>query len=135
MNDARREVELYIRATPVEVWDAITNPEKTRQYWYGGLNHSDWTPGAAWTSDEEDGTHLLDGEIVEVEAPHRLVHTFHVSEGDGSDEAPYFPERLETRVRDVKHRSAREIFESIKDDVVAFDRLPDDISLVVIKRV
>jgi len=53
----------------------------------------------------------------------------------GSDEAPYFPERLETRVRDVKHRSAREIFESIKDDIVAFDRLPDDISLVVIKRV
>jgi serine phosphatase RsbU (regulator of sigma subunit) len=52
----------------------------------------------------------------------------------GPEDAPYFPHRLETRVRDVKHRSARHIFEHITQDVVAFDRLPDDISLVVIKR-
>lgn len=86
MDTARREVELYIRTTPAELWQAITDPDKTRHYWYGALNRSEWTPGARWTSEGEDGTLFLDGEIVEIEAPRRLVHTFHVSEGDGSAE-------------------------------------------------
>jgi uncharacterized protein YndB with AHSA1/START domain len=87
-NDARRELMLYIRTTPTDLWQAITDPEKTRLYWYGTLNHSDWMPGSAWTSDDEDGTRYLDGEIIEIDQPHRLVQTFHISEGDGSDEPP-----------------------------------------------
>lgn len=73
-----RRVELYIRATPVEIWSAITDPEQTRRYWYGALNRSDWTPGARWTSESETGEIYLEGEILEVEAPHRLVHMFRV---------------------------------------------------------
>ena len=88
MDTTKREVELYILSTPAELWHAITDPERTRQFWYGALNHSDWTPGAAWTSDAEDGSSYLDGEIVEVQESRRLVHTFHVSEGDASVETP-----------------------------------------------
>ena len=64
MNDGRREVEIYIRTTPDALWDAITNPEKTRLYWYHALNHSTWTPGARWTSESADGELWLDGEIL-----------------------------------------------------------------------
>ena len=35
----------YIRTTPQRVWDAITTPEFSRQYW-GKANVSDWKPGS-----------------------------------------------------------------------------------------
>ena len=54
--------ETYIRTTPERLWQAITDPEQTRLYWYGALNHSDWTPGARWSSDSPDGEVYLDGE-------------------------------------------------------------------------
>jgi serine phosphatase RsbU (regulator of sigma subunit) len=62
-----------------------------------------------------------------------LLHTDGLAEHiRGSDE--YFPSRLESVVREAKHGSAREVFEAVKADVVAFNPPNDDISLVVIKR-
>ena len=88
MNDGRREIEIYIRTTPPELWQAITHPEKTRLYWFHALNKSAWTPGAPWTSESADGELYLDGEIVSAEPPNRLEQTFHVAAGPGSDEPP-----------------------------------------------
>ena len=62
-----------------------------------------------------------------------LLHTDGLTEHvRGSEE--YFPARLETAVRDTKRGSARDIFEAIKTDLLAFSPQRDDISLVVIKR-
>lgn len=47
---------------------------------------------------------------------------------------PYFPVQLEQRVREVKHLSAREIYESIKAHLLSFAERIDDISFVIIKR-
>jgi uncharacterized protein YndB with AHSA1/START domain/DNA-binding transcriptional ArsR family regulator len=80
--------EIYIRTTPKELWQAITDPQKTRLYWFGALSHSEWTPGARWTSDAEDGKPYLDGEILEIEPPRRLVHTFHVNSDDAAGDPP-----------------------------------------------
>ena len=38
----------YIRTTPRKLWDAITQPEFTRQYWGGAKNVSDWKKGSKW---------------------------------------------------------------------------------------
>jgi serine phosphatase RsbU (regulator of sigma subunit) len=46
----------------------------------------------------------------------------------------YFPRRLEERVREVKHGSAREIFDAIKANLMSFGERADDISFVIIKR-
>lgn len=46
----------------------------------------------------------------------------------------YFPRHLEAKVREVKHKSAREIFEAIKAHLLGFAERVDDISLVIIKR-
>ena len=61
-----------------------------------------------------------------------LMHTDGLTEHARSGEA-YFPGRLEERLREVKHRTAREIFEAIRDDIRAFSPPTDDISIVVIK--
>jgi serine phosphatase RsbU (regulator of sigma subunit) len=62
-----------------------------------------------------------------------LLHTDGLSDHRNGD-APYFPDRLEQTLRGVKHLGAREIFEAIKTDLVAFTDPTDDVSFVVIKR-
>src|SRR5262245_16008396 len=46
----------------------------------------------------------------------------------------YFPGHLEQKVREVKHLSARDMFEAIKTHLLSFAERIDDISFVIIKR-
>jgi len=61
-----------------------------------------------------------------------LLHTDGLSDHRRQDQ-PYFPDRLEQVLREVKHLNAREIYEAIKKDLLAFADPIDDISVVVIK--
>lgn len=84
----RHEVVIFIRATPAEIWRALTDPVLTRDYYYGTAIVSDWTPGARWTSEADDELYL-EGEVLEIEEPHRLVQTFHVAiEKPAADDPP-----------------------------------------------
>lgn len=49
-------------------------------------------------------------------------------------EAHYFPERLESKLREVKEGSAELIFSAIYSDLLQFNTPRDDISYVVVKR-
>jgi uncharacterized protein YndB with AHSA1/START domain len=64
----------YIKTTPQKVWDAITTPEFTRQYW-GKANVSDWKPGSKWEMVNIDGSDTVNvtGEVLESHPPSRLV--------------------------------------------------------------
>jgi serine phosphatase RsbU (regulator of sigma subunit) len=62
-----------------------------------------------------------------------LLHTDGLAE-HRHGEQDYFPSQMEHTVRRVKDRSARAIYEAVREDLVAFDEPADDISLVVIKR-
>jgi serine phosphatase RsbU (regulator of sigma subunit) len=46
----------------------------------------------------------------------------------------FFPKHLEQVLRELKHDSAKTIFEAIKMDALDFATPSDDISIVVIKR-
>jgi serine phosphatase RsbU (regulator of sigma subunit) len=62
-----------------------------------------------------------------------LLYTDGLLEHSNGQET-YFPLFLEAKVREVKHLSAREIFESIKTHLLGFAERTDDISFVIIKR-
>lgn len=68
----------YIRTTPEKLWNAITNPEFTRQYWGGNENVSDWKPGSKWAhvAGNEERTTRVIGKVVESTPPKRLVLTW-----------------------------------------------------------
>lgn len=69
--------ETYIRTTPKALWNAITSPEMTRQYYYGGTVHCDkLSAGERFYYDGPDGKLILDGEIIEVVPEKKLVTTF-----------------------------------------------------------
>jgi len=63
----------YIRSTIDKVWEALTTPEFTRQYWFGIESRSAWTRGAKWELVASDGTVFDAGEILEVDKPRRIV--------------------------------------------------------------
>jgi uncharacterized protein YndB with AHSA1/START domain len=68
--------EIYIKTTPERLWEAITNPELRAVYNFGASITSDWTPGSRYEMSAGNGTIALgEGEILEVDAPRRLVQS------------------------------------------------------------
>jgi uncharacterized protein YndB with AHSA1/START domain len=66
----------YIRTTAEKLWDALTLPEFTRDYWAGTTQQSDWKKGSTWKALTPDGRVWDTGEILEINRPHRLVLTW-----------------------------------------------------------
>lgn len=65
--------ELYIAASPAEVWKGITDGELTRQYVYGTRLQSSLKPGAPYAYVGDDDMKVVDGKILDVEPQRRLV--------------------------------------------------------------
>ena len=77
----------FIRATPEAIWRALTVSDFTTRYWYGSTVHSDWSAGAPWELRTAGGQVGITGEVLEADAPHRLVVTYKQAWG-GGDEPP-----------------------------------------------
>lgn len=79
-------LETYIRTTPKALWDAIINPEMTRQYYYGGRVQPDLRVGGRFYYLDPNGEVNLDGEVVEIIPEKRLVTTFKANwAGEGAE--------------------------------------------------
>lgn len=71
---------VYINAPAQKVWDAITQSEYTTRWGYGGAVEADLRPGGVFrnlTTEEMKqmgmGEVAVDGQVVELDPPHRLV--------------------------------------------------------------
>ena len=68
--------EIFIRATPERLWQALTNGDDTVQYYYGTrVEHID-EPGAEYTYVMPDGSSpMMRGKVLEADPPRKLVTT------------------------------------------------------------
>jgi uncharacterized protein YndB with AHSA1/START domain len=94
-----------IEAPPAAVWDAITTPEQSDRYGYKGRVEYALRPGGRFAHHpgDEMAAHgspdpLIDGEVLEVDAPHRLVQTWNPLFGSPITEEP--PTRLVWEIAD-----------------------------------
>jgi uncharacterized protein YndB with AHSA1/START domain len=63
----------FIRTTPEKLWSALTSTEFIKQYWFGMHVETEWKAGAPWQLVFDDGRIADTGEVVEFEAPKRIV--------------------------------------------------------------
>jgi uncharacterized protein YndB with AHSA1/START domain len=63
--------QLFIRATPEQIWEAITTPEFTAQYFYGARIE---VTGERYLSLGPDDSIWGDDQVLEFDPPRRLVH-------------------------------------------------------------
>ena len=68
--------EIYIRTTPERLWQALTDGELTKQYYYSSEVRSDLRVGSPFQYFDAGDQLLLDGEVLESDPPRRLVTTF-----------------------------------------------------------
>ena len=74
---------IFIKTTPQAVWDAITQPEWTDRYGYGGRAEFDLRPGGTYRVptpkamlDMGAPPIIVDGEVIESDPPRKLVQTW-----------------------------------------------------------
>jgi uncharacterized protein YndB with AHSA1/START domain len=75
--------QVFIRATPEAIWDAITKPEWMERYGYQSPVEIDLHPGGAYRAlaSEEMKSFgapdvVVDGEVIEADPPRKLVQTW-----------------------------------------------------------
>ncbi len=76
MSAAKRSQFVYvtfIRTTPGKLWEALTEPQFIRQYWFGTTIECGWKKGSPWKMVQSDGSTSDTGEILEIDPPRRMV--------------------------------------------------------------
>jgi uncharacterized protein YndB with AHSA1/START domain len=76
--------EVYIKASPQAIWDAITSPEWTVKYAYRGAVEYELRPGGAYRAHATPEMRtmmgmpdvVIDGVVEEADPPRKLVHTY-----------------------------------------------------------
>jgi uncharacterized protein YndB with AHSA1/START domain len=91
--------QIFIKATPEQVWAAITEPEWTRRYFFGTAFDQPLVTGEAYRSVSGDGRPAVDGVIETMDPPKRLVMTWHVLYDAAMAEEP--PSRVEWIIEPV----------------------------------
>lgn len=106
---------ITIDAPAKDVWDALVNPVKTKQYMFGCEPITDWQPGSSllWKG-VFDGKELIavKGEIVDIQPGKYLVYT--VIDPNGS--IPDRPENYLTVTYELKEQNGQTVFTVTQGD-------------------
>ena len=77
---------VYIRARPDAIWTAITDPDWTDRYGYGGRAQYELRPGGSFRLLASEGMRAqgvpevaVDGEVIEADPPRKLVQTWRLA--------------------------------------------------------
>src|ERR1700716_1984827 len=61
--------ELFIKTTPEDLWQGLTDGEVTKKFFFGETVHSDWKRGSPWHSTGPQGSRDVEGTVVESDPP------------------------------------------------------------------
>ncbi|MDX8034144.1 SRPBCC family protein [Lentzea sp. BCCO 10_0856] len=78
----------YIRTDPGTLWDMLTDPELTPDYWFDSRVESDWRIGSQVRLVGPDGRLWDHGEVLECAPPRRLSFTWITVMDDFAGEPP-----------------------------------------------
>src|SRR5437899_771695 len=64
---------IFIRTTPEKLWEALTDAQFIRKYWFDMAVECGWKEGSPWKLLYPDGRLVVAGEILEIDPPRRMV--------------------------------------------------------------
>ncbi len=81
--------QTIIKAPIDKVWNALTNPEMVKQYFFGSNQETNWNVGSKvlWTG-EYDGTTYFDKGVVLEYLPNKKLSYSYLSSWSGLDDKP-----------------------------------------------
>jgi uncharacterized protein YndB with AHSA1/START domain len=105
MADHVATAETEIEAAPDQVWAALTDPDRIKEYMFGSQVVTDWKPGSpiVWKGEYEGKRYEDKGEIVEIE-PERRLQVTHFSPLSGQEDRP---ENYHTLLYELEERGGR----------------------------
>jgi uncharacterized protein YndB with AHSA1/START domain len=84
MTETTQVYKVFIKASPEAIWDAITNPDQTDRYGYRGRVEFDLRAGGEYVAHATAEMVamgapeiMVEGEVIEASAPHKLVQSWH----------------------------------------------------------
>ena len=87
---AMKVYSVFVRATPEQLWDAITKPEFTVKYFHGTVIDSTWKAGGKYCGFSADHSEqFVDGEVIEATPPTKLVTTWRALWAENLAREPY----------------------------------------------
>ncbi|MCK9915831.1 SRPBCC family protein [Microbacteriaceae bacterium K1510] len=89
----------YIAAPPERVWEALTKPDVSEQYWFGYRVKADGKAGERMTAHSPTGKLAHDDPIIESDPPRRLVYAWKPLYKDMQGERP---SRVTFELEDLK---------------------------------
>ena len=81
--------QTIIKATIDKVWEALTNPEMVKQYFFGSNQETNWNVGSKvlWTGEYEGTTYVDKGVVLEY-FPNKKLSYSYLSSWSGLDDKP-----------------------------------------------
>jgi uncharacterized protein YndB with AHSA1/START domain len=70
------EYERVVEAPVEDVWRALTDTDEVERYFFDAGVECSWMPGSPVTWLGADGEPVIRGEVLDIDEPNRLVHTF-----------------------------------------------------------
>ncbi len=89
----RHQYRIFIKAPIEQVWNALLDPTFTRRYFHGTAFDQTPVEGQPYRTSTDNGRPAVDGTIETLQAPHRLVQTWHVLYDAAMEAEP--PSRVE----------------------------------------
>jgi uncharacterized protein YndB with AHSA1/START domain len=77
----------YIETTVEKLWQALTAGDFTVRYWFGYRVASDWKAGSTYKF-EKAGANSIEGKVISVDPPRRLVYSWESCSPEAKDERP-----------------------------------------------
>lgn len=116
-----------IDAPKAKVWDALTNPEKVKEYMHGTNLSTDWKVGSpiTWKGEWKGKSYEDKGKVLEV-VPERLLKNTHWSPMGGSEDKP---ENYHTVTYELEEQDGKTILTLTQDNNATqqeADKMADD---------
>ena len=132
MSDFVAQAEVDIDASVDDVWTALTDPDKIKEYMMGSIVETDWEVGSpiTWSGEWEGKAYQDKGEILAI-TPQKSLKVTHFSPLTGQDDKPENYHTLEYIIDGSDDSTRLSVTQDNNDSQEEADRLSEQWAMML----